>query len=62
VPPEEADAVKMLWEAPDDNWEEYILTHMHAIRAKYFPKKAAAEVGALSLNPLLSRCIDRACM
>ena len=47
--PEEAEAVKLLWEAPDDDWEDYILTHMRAIRAKYFPKKAPAEVSRLLL-------------
>ena len=45
--------MKLLWQAPDDDWEEYILTHMHAIRAKYFPKKAAAEVGAQNLTTRL---------
>lgn len=36
--------MKMVWEAPDDDWEEYIHTHMEAIRAKYFPKNAQAKV------------------
>ena len=44
VVPEEAAQVKMLWEAPEDDWEEYILTHMHTIRAKYFPKKTPEQV------------------
>ena len=46
VVPEEAAQVKMLWEAPEDDWEEYILTHMHTIRAKYFPKKTPEQVSA----------------
>lgn len=36
--------MKMVWEAPADDWEEYIHTHMEAIRAKYFPKNAAPKV------------------
>ncbi len=36
--------MKMVWEAPEDDWEEYIHTHMEAIRAKYFPKNAQAKV------------------
>ncbi|EIE20590.1 hypothetical protein COCSUDRAFT_48572 [Coccomyxa subellipsoidea C-169] len=43
VAPEEALDMKMVWEAPDDDWEAYIHTHMEAIRAKYFPKTAQAK-------------------
>lgn len=44
VAPKEAIDMKMVWEAPDDDWEAYIHTHMEAIRAKYFPKNAQAKV------------------
>lgn len=44
VAPDEAVDMKMVWEAPDDDWEEYIHTHMEAIRAKYFPKNAKPKV------------------
>ncbi len=51
VAPEEALDMKMVWEAPDDDWEAYIHTHMEAIRAKYFPKNAQAKVLALTPPP-----------
>ncbi|BDA50523.1 probable fatty acyl-CoA reductase 1 [Coccomyxa sp. Obi] len=43
VTPKEAIDMKMVWEAPDDDWEAYIHTHMEAIRSKYFPKNAQAK-------------------
>lgn len=41
VTPEEQGVLKMLW-LPQDEWEKYLITHMHAIRAKYFPKAPKA--------------------
>lgn len=30
--------VKLIWEEGKDEWASYVLAHMEAIRAKYFPK------------------------
>ena len=30
---------QLVW-GPGDDWEKYLLTHMRAIRAKYFPPRA----------------------
>lgn len=37
VSPKEQEALKMLW-VPKDKWDAYLITHMHAIRAKFFPE------------------------
>ncbi|CAL8462842.1 g2376 [Coccomyxa elongata] len=29
--------IKPLWQAPDDEWEKYMLVYMEAIRAKFYP-------------------------
>ena len=36
---------QLVW-GPDDDWEKYLLTHMRAIRAKYFPPKTQQDADA----------------
>jgi hypothetical protein len=56
VPAKELHDVKMVWLAPEDDWDAYILTHMQAIRAKYFPKNANQDV-SISTSPSKRRAL-----
>ena len=38
----EQENLQLVW-GPTDDWEKYLLTHMRAIRTKYFPQKASKD-------------------